>query len=125
MVTAQKVECKRYDIWFAELSKNSTGSVQRGRRPVLIVQNDIGNKYSTTVMVASITTQKKKPMPTHVELDARDCGLKTNSIAMFEQVTTIEKDQLMFKIGSAPEEYVPILNRAGSISMGHINPWDE
>ncbi|NMI04802.1 type II toxin-antitoxin system PemK/MazF family toxin [Paenibacillus sp. SZ31] len=123
MLTAQDTQYRRYDIWFAELSNSSNGSVQKGRRPVLIIQNDIGNRYSPTVQVASVTTAKKKGMPTHVNLDATECGLRTDSIAMMEQVSTISKDQLMWRIGSVPEEYVPMLDRAGMIQFGYVNAW--
>lgn len=123
-MTAQKTEYRRYELWFAELSNGSSGSVQRGKRPVLIIQNDMGNKHSPTVQVASVTTAKKKALPTHVNLDAVECGLRSDSIAMLEQVSTISKDQLMWRIGSVPEEYVPMLDRAGMVQFGYINAWE-
>ncbi|WP_340018369.1 type II toxin-antitoxin system PemK/MazF family toxin [Paenibacillus sp. FSL H3-0457] len=124
MLTAQKTEYKRYELWFAELINTSSGSVQRGKRPVLIIQNDMGNRYSPTVQVASVTTAKKKAMPTHVNLDAMECGLRDDSIVMMEQISTISKEQLMWRIGSVPEEYAPMLDRAGKVQMGYISAWD-
>lgn len=121
MLTAQKTECKRYDLWFAQLTNTSSGSVQRGKRPVLIVSNNIGNRHSPTIQVASITSAKKKALPTHVNLDAMECGLRDDSIVMMEQISTISKEQLMFRIGSVPEGYATMLNRAGMVQFGYIN----
>ncbi|WP_440112185.1 type II toxin-antitoxin system PemK/MazF family toxin [Paenibacillus sp. QZ-Y1] len=124
MLTAQKTEYRRYELWFAQLCNSSSGSVQRGKRPVLIVQNDVGNKYSPTIQVATITKARKKDMPTHVNLDATECGLRDDSIVLFETMTTIEKDQLLWRIGEVPSTYIPQLDRAGQIQMGYISAWD-
>lgn len=124
MLTAQKTEYRRYELWFAQISNSSSGSVQRGKRPVLIVQNDVGNRYSPTVQVATITKARKKEMPTHVSLDATECGLRDDSIVLFETMTTIEKDKLLWRIGEVPATYIPKLDRAGQIQMGYITKWD-
>lgn len=82
---------KRGDIYYADLSP-VVGSEQGGVRPVLIVQNDIGNKFSPTVIAAAITSQKDKTnLPTHIEVDAGHCGLAKDSIVLLEQVRTIDK----------------------------------
>ena len=89
---------KRGDIYYADLSP-VVGSEQGGMRPVLIVQNDIGNKYSPTVIAAAITSrQSKAKLPTHITIDARDCGLSKDSVVLLEQVRTIDKQRLREKI---------------------------
>ena len=81
---------KRGDIYYADLSP-VVGSEQGGMRPVLIVQNDIGNKYSPTVIAAAITSQRfKTQLPTHIQVDAQDCGLSKDSIVLLEQVRTLD-----------------------------------
>ncbi|MHA7582079.1 type II toxin-antitoxin system PemK/MazF family toxin [Paenibacillus vandeheii] len=124
MLTAHKTEYKRYELWFASLSNSSSGSVQRGKRPVLILQNNMGNRYSPTVQVATITKARKKDMPTHVNLNATECGLRDNSVVLFETMTTIEKDQLLWRIGEVPANYIPQLDRAGKIQLGYLSTWD-
>lgn len=116
----QEQDIKRYDIWIAELPENTIGSVQRGKRPVLIVQNDIGNKYSPTITVVAITSKNKKPMPTHVKFKADECGLITDSTVMFETITSIERSQLHKKINSAPRSYYDSLNHAYGVHTGLI-----
>ena len=91
---------KRGDIYYADLSP-VVGSEQGGVRPVLIVQNDIGNRFSPTVIAAAITSQKDKSnLPTHIEVDARNCGLAKDSIVLLEQVRTIDKRRLREKMGA-------------------------
>ena len=81
---------KRGDIYYADLSP-VIGSEQGGIRPVLIIQNDVGNKYSPTVIAAAITSQKEKAnLPTHIKVEAEDCGLSKDSIVLLEQVRTID-----------------------------------
>ena len=90
---------KRGDIYYADLSP-VVGSEQGGIRPVLVIQNDIGNKYSPTVIAAAITSQiNKAKMPTHIELAAKDYGLNTDSVILLEQIRTIDKRRLREKIG--------------------------
>lgn len=93
---------KRGDIYYADLSP-VVGSEQGGIRPVLIVQNDVGNKYSPTVIAAAITSQKyKTKLPTHISVDAVDCGLQKDSIVLLEQVRTLDKKRLKERMGNLP-----------------------
>lgn len=109
---------KRGDIYYADLSP-VVGSEQGGVRPVLIVQNDVGNKFSPTVIAAAITSQQgKSNLPTHIEVDARECGLAKDSIVLLEQVRTIDKRRLKEKMGSLPNTDMSKVNQAISISMG-------
>ncbi len=109
---------KRGDIYYADLSP-VVGSEQGGVRPVLIVQNDIGNKYSPTVIAAAITSQQDKTnLPTHIRVDADGCGLSKNSIVLLEQVRTIDKQRLKEKMGSLDTGAMDKINRALSVSFG-------
>ena len=109
---------KRGDIYYADLSP-VVGSEQGGVRPVLIVQNDIGNKYSPTVIAAAITSQiNKAKMPTHIEISAEDYGLNKDSVILLEQVRTIDKRRLREKIGHLDEVLMNDVNNALSISFG-------
>ena len=90
---------KRGDMFYADLSP-VVGSEQGGIRPVLIIQNDTGNKYSPTVIAAAITSQMgKTKLPTHIELGSEEYGLKSDSIILTEQIRTIDKSRLKEKIG--------------------------
>jgi len=90
---------KRGDMFYADLSP-VIGSEQGGIRPVLIIQNDTGNKYSPTVIVSAITSQmNKNKLPTHIELDSEEFGLKADSVVLAEQIRTIDKSRLKEKIG--------------------------
>lgn len=85
---------KRGDIYYADLSP-VVGSEQGGIRPVLIVQNDVGNRFSPTVIAAAITSQKYKTnLPTHIRVNADGCGLAKDSIVLLEQVRTLDKKRL-------------------------------
>ena len=85
---------KRGEIYYADLSP-VVGSEQGGIRPVLIIQNDVGNRYSPTVIAAAITSQRDKTkLPTHISVEASDCGLAKDSIVLLEQVRTIDKQRL-------------------------------
>jgi len=109
---------KRGDIYYADLSP-VVGSEQGGVRPVLIVQNDIGNKYSPTVIAAAITSQiNKAKMPTHIEISAEDYGLNKDSVILLEQVRTIDKRRLREKIGHLDEDLMTAVNDAISVSFG-------
>lgn len=109
---------KRGDIYYADLSP-VVGSEQGGVRPVLIVQNDIGNKYSPTVIAAAITSQiNKAKMPTHIEISAEDYGLNKDSVILLEQVRTIDKRRLREKIGHLDEKLMVDVNNALSVSFG-------
>ncbi|MDR0947870.1 MAG: type II toxin-antitoxin system PemK/MazF family toxin [Ruminococcus sp.] len=108
---------RRGDIYYADLSP-VVGSEQGGMRPVLIIQNDTGNKYSPTVIAAAITSQKTKTnLPTHIPL-ASDCGLAKDSIVLAEQVRTLDKHRLKEKIGTLPSAAMTDVNRALSVSFG-------
>ena len=109
---------KRGDIYYADLSP-VVGSEQGGIRPVLVIQNDIGNKYSPTVIAAAITSQiNKAKMPTHIELAAKDYGLNKDSEILLEQIRTIDKRRLREKIGRIDDRLMASVNNALSISFG-------
>ena len=109
---------KRGDIYCADLSP-VVGSEQGGIRPVLVIQNDIGNKYSPTVIAAAITSQiNKAKMPTHIELAAKDYGLNKDSVILLEQIRTIDKRRLREKIGRIDDGLMASVNNALSISFG-------
>ena len=97
---------KRGDMFYADLSP-VIGSEQGGIRPVLIIQNDMGNKYSPTVIAAAITSQiGKNRLPTHIEIDSKDVGLKADSVVLAEQIRTIDKSRLKEKIGHIDDEKI-------------------
>ena len=109
---------KRGDIFYADLSP-VVGSEQGGIRPVLIVQNDVGNKYSPTVIVAAVTSRiNKAKMPTHIEIKGEDYGLSKDSVILLEQIRTIDKKRLKEKIGHIDESVIGMVNEAVSISLG-------
>ncbi len=108
----------RGDIYFADLSP-VVGSEQGGFRPVLIIQNDIGNKYSPTVIVSAITSQiMKAHLPTHVELPAHVSGLDKDSVVLLEQIRTIDKRRLKRRIARLDEEVMTKIDDALAISCG-------
>ncbi|GAE87365.1 MULTISPECIES: type II toxin-antitoxin system PemK/MazF family toxin [Acetivibrio] len=112
---------KRGDIFYADLSP-VIGSEQGGIRPVLIVQNDIGNKYSPTVIASAITSQiNKAKLPTHIELSAKEYGLPKDSVVLLEQIRTIDKKRLREKIGHLDDELMEKVNEALTISFGLID----
>ena len=109
---------KRGDIYYADLSP-VVGSEQGGVRPVLIIQNDIGNKYSPTVIATAITSQiNKAKMPTHIEIDANEYGLSKDSVVLAEQIRTIDKQRLKEKIGHLDDRLMNQVNMALEISFG-------
>ena len=109
---------KRGDIFYADLSP-VIGSEQGGIRPVLVVQNDVGNKYSPTVIAAAITSKiNKAKLPTPIEIDAKEYGLSRDSVILLEQVRTIDKQRLREKIGRLNEMEMDKVNEAISISFG-------
>lgn len=109
---------RRGDIFYADLSP-VIGSEQGGVRPVLIVQNDIGNKYSPTVIAAAITSQQQKAqIPTHISIGAEASGLAKDSVVLLEQVRTIDKRRLKEKMGSIDSQSMLKVNEAISISFG-------
>ena len=109
---------KRGDMYYADLSP-VVGSEQGGIRPVLIVQNDIGNKYSPTVIAAAITSQiNKAKLPTHIEISATEYGLQKDSVILLEQIRTIDKKRLREKIGHLDDELMVRVNDALGVSFG-------
>jgi mRNA interferase MazF len=115
------VNVKRGDIYFADLSP-VVGSEQGGFRPVLIIQNDIGNRFSPTVIVAAITAQiQKAKLPTHVEIDAKTYGLDRDSVILLEQIRTIDKQRLTDKITHLDDELMSRVNESLMISLGLID----
>ena len=112
------MDIKRGEIYYADLSP-VVGSEQGGVRPVLIVQNNVGNRFSPTVIAAAITSQKyKSNLPTHIRVDAANCGLSKDSIVLLEQVRTIDKTRLKEKMGSLDTPSMNMVDKAISISFG-------
>lgn len=111
---------KRGDIFYADLSP-VIGSEQGGVRPVLVIQNDVGNKYSPTIIIAAITSQiNKARLPTHIEIVAPGFGLPKDSVVLLEQVRTIDKKRLREKIGRFNEDMMRSVDEALKISLGLI-----
>jgi mRNA interferase MazF len=114
------VEVKRGYIFFADLSP-VVGSEQGGLRPVLVIQNDVGNRYSPTVIVAAITSQiDKAKLPTHVEINAADYNLDRDSVVLLEQIRTIDKQRLQKKITELDDRIMSKIDEALRISLGLI-----
>lgn len=117
----QRLIVKRGDVYFADLSP-VVGSEQGGVRPVLIIQNDIGNRFSPTVIVAAITAQiQKAKLPTHVEINAKRYGFDRDSVILLEQVRTIDKQRLTDKITHLDDDMMTRVNDALFISLGLID----
>lgn len=111
---------KRGDVFYANLSP-VIGSEQGGSRPVLILQNNIGNKYSPTIIVAAITAQiSKGKLPTHIELKADKCKLERNSVVLLEQLRTIDKKRLRNKITTLDSTIMKSVDEAVKISVGLV-----
>lgn len=109
---------KRGDIYYADLSP-VVGSEQGGLRPVLIIQNDVGNRYSPTVIAAAITSRmEKNKLPTHIDLYADRVGLSKDSVVLLEQVRTIDKQRLKEKMGHLDDESMSQINDAIAVSFG-------
>lgn len=109
---------RRGDVFYADLSP-VVGSEQGGVRPVLVVQNDIGNRYSPTTIVSAITSQiAKAKLPTHVELPARESGLDRDSVILLEQIRTIDKRRLRQRVAHLGDEIMEKVNEALAISVG-------
>lgn len=109
---------KRGDIFYADLSP-VVGSEQGGLRPVLIVQNDVGNRYSPTVIAAAITSRMTKTrLPTHIDIYATDAGLVKDSVVLLEQIRTIDKQRLKEKMGHLSERMMAEVDEALYVSFG-------
>lgn len=109
---------RRGDIYYADLSP-VVGSEQGGIRPVLILQNDVGNRYSPTVIAAAITSRMSKTkLPTHIDIYAERAGLQKDSVILLEQMRTIDKQRLGEKMGHLDNETMNEVNNAITISLG-------
>ena len=109
---------RRGDIYYADLSP-VVGSEQGGMRPVLIVQNDIGNRYSPTVIAAAITSQTGNArLPTHITLQGMGCGLTKDSVILLEQIRTIDKKRLRERMGKLDEDMMSRVDNAIAVSFG-------
>lgn len=109
---------KRGDIYYVDLSP-VVGSEQGGVRPVLIIQNDTGNRYSPTVIAAAITSQLGKArLPTHIELPAQNNGLTKDSVVLLEQIRTLDKRRLREKMGRVDQELMARIDAAIAVSFG-------
>lgn len=109
---------KRGDVFYADLSP-VIGSEQGGIRPVLIIQNDIGNRYSPTVICAAITSQiNKAKLPTHIEIESNKYALVKDSVVLLEQVRTVDKKRLREKIGHLDENIMDLVDKALLTSLG-------
>ncbi|MBQ9959427.1 MAG: type II toxin-antitoxin system PemK/MazF family toxin [Oscillospiraceae bacterium] len=117
------MDIKRGEVFYADLSP-VVGSEQGGVRPVLILQNDVGNRHSPTVIAAAITSkQEKHPMPTHISLPRGAGGLARESIVLLEQVRTLDKRRLREKTGSVGAEAMDRVDKALGISLGLETTW--
>lgn len=109
---------KRGEIYYADLSP-VVGSEQGGMRPVLIVQNDVGNKHSPTVIAAAITSKTdKSQLPTHIPVSASSCGLSKDSVVLLEQVRTLDKTRLRERMGELDRNSMHQVDNALSVSLG-------
>lgn len=114
-------QIKRGDIFYADLSP-VVGSEQGGLRPVLVVQNNIGNKYSPTIIVAAITSQlSKAKLPTHLSLPAETFNLPKDSVVLFEQLRTIDKRRLKNYVGRFDDRFMRKANEALVVSLGLLS----
>lgn len=111
------MQVKRGDIYYADLSP-VVGSEQGGIRPVLIIQNDVGNRYSPTVICAAITSRMTKAkLPTHIEIDSRRCQIMKDSVILLEQIRTIDKQRLKDMIGHLDKERMRSVDEAIRVSL--------
>jgi mRNA interferase MazF len=116
------VSVKRGDIYYADLSP-VVGSEQGGVRPVLIIQNDVGNKFSPTVIAAAITSKTdKSKLPTHIDVYAEKYGLARDSVILLEQIRTIDKRRLKEKMGHLDDDLMNRVNNAITVSFGLEDP---
>ena len=111
---------KRGELYYADLSP-VIGSEQGGIRPVLVIQNNVGNKYSPTIIVAAVTSQlSKAKIPTHVELSSFEYGLPKDSVVLLEQLRTLDKRRLREKIGMVDSYKMRLIDNALLVSLGFI-----
>ena len=116
------MEVKRGEIYYADLSP-VLGSEQGGVRPVLIIQNDIGNKYSPTVIASAVTSSMTKAkLPTHIEIKSGQYGMTKDSVVLLEQLRTLDKRRLRERMGHLDDEMMDRVNNAIAVSFGIIVP---
>ena len=121
MAKVEYSEIRRGDLYYADLSP-VVGSEQGGVRPVLVIQNNIGNKYSPTIIIAAITSQiNKAKLPTHIEISANEYGLNKDSVILLEQIRTIDKKRLREKIGCLDKNMMLKIDNSLQISLGLFN----
>lgn len=108
---------RRGDIFYADLSP-VVGSEQAGVRPIVVIQNDVGNRYSPTIIGIAITSKEKIKMPTHLEIDGTKYGLEKDSVILAEQIRTLDKSRLKEKVGKLDKETLEKLKKAIEISFG-------
>ena len=108
---------KRGDMFYADLSP-VIGSEQAGIRPILVVQNDVGNKFSPTIIGIAITSRQKVKLPTHIEIEGTKYGLDKDSVILAEQIRTLDKKRLREKVGMLDNETMEKVKRAIEISFG-------
>lgn len=111
------MKVRRGDIFYADLSP-VVGSEQAGVRPIVVIQNDVGNRYSPTVIGIAITSKEKIKMPTHLEIDGTKYGLEKDSVILAEQIRTLDKSRLKEKVGRLDKETLEKLKKAIEISFG-------
>ena len=115
------MDVSRGDVFYADLNP-VIGSEQGGVRPVVVIQNDIGNKYSPTIIVAAITSKiDKAKLPTHVEIPTEVSSLKKDSVILLEQIRTLDKKRLQRKVTSLEDKTIKKVNKAIEISLGLID----
>lgn len=115
---------KRGELYYADLSP-VVGSEQGGIRPVLIIQNDIGNRYSPTIIVSAVTSQiNKARLPTHIEISAAEFKIPRDSVILLEQIRTIDKRRLKEQIGVLSDEMMKKVDKSISISLGFVPEYD-
>lgn len=110
---------KRGDVYYAYLDP-VIGSEQNGHRPIVVIQNDIGNKHSTTTIAAIVTSSHKKKLPTHVHVEDIGSGLSDDSIVMLEQIRTIDKQRLGTMIGHVSDKTMELIEDAALCSLGIV-----
>jgi mRNA interferase MazF len=114
----QQVKPFRSEVWLADLPETE-GSVQKGIRPVVVIQNDVGNRYSPNVIIAPISSKtSKNNIPTHVFLDSKKVGLERDSIVCAEQIITLSKTRLKHKITKVDSSVMSMIDRSIQISLG-------
>lgn len=110
---------KRGDVYYADLDP-VIGSEQNGHRPIIVIQNDLGNLYSPTTIAAMVTSSQKKKLPTHVHVIDEGSGLTEDSIVMLEQIRTIDKQRLGSMIGHVSDETMELIEDAALCSLGIV-----